>query len=210
MTQLFHQHLEPDPVHAHFLARLPDLQRYAGATCRYADPQRRDDYVAEALAVGYVNCHSLVQRGRAEQVHTRGFLTHAVHAVHNGRHVGSPMASGDVMSERGRFKHGQRVHSLSAMRDGPTSAGSEFPASFEEELADSRTPVPDQVAFRIDFGDWLGGLTRRDRAIVEQLASGQRPGEVARHMHVSSAAVSQRRALWRESWGTLMGEPVTA
>ncbi|MEX0776439.1 MAG: hypothetical protein WD042_12110 [Phycisphaeraceae bacterium] len=199
-----------DPVHAHFLALLPGLHRYAHATCRYRDPNQRDDYIAEAVAAGYVNCRSLVHRGRVEQAHTPGFIAHAVHAVKNGRHVGTAMASRDVMTERGRFRHGRRVYSFCGMCEEQVSPSNRFPLSFEQILADPRTPVPDQAAFRIDFGGWLSRLSPRDQLMIERLAAGDRPGEVARQMQVSPVVVSQRRAKWCRSWRRLMGEGATS
>jgi DNA-binding NarL/FixJ family response regulator len=199
-----------DPVHEHFLAVLPKLQRHAKIHCRYGDPHRRDDDVAEAIATAYVNCHSLVSRGRAEQVHTSGFITYSVQAVKNGRHVGSAMASKDVMSQRGRYRHRRPIHSLHATDDEHASASSRFPVAFEQVLADTRTPVPDQAAFRIDFAEWLASLSERDRLMIEQLATGERANCVARRLKVTPAAVSQHRAKWRSSWQSFIGEAVAA
>ena len=36
----------------------------------------------------------------------------------------------------------------------------------EAIVEDPRTPVPDQVAFRIDFPKWLDGMPRRNRKIA--------------------------------------------
>lgn len=68
---------------------------------------------------------------------------------------------------------------------------------------------PDQAAFRIDFGEWLANLGRRDRLMIEQLAAGERT-IVAKRLKVTPAAVSQHRVKWRSSWLAFIGEAVGA
>lgn len=80
-------------------------------------------------------------------------------------------------------------------------------------VENDRTPVPDQAAFRIDFPQWLGTLSARDRRIVNDLATGERTGDVARKFGVSAGRVSQLRGQLKESWEEFVGDsdaPVTA
>jgi hypothetical protein len=210
MLQLSHVSAPVSEVHSEFLVVLPKLKQHARSQCRYGDQHRRDDDIAEAVATGYVNCHSLVSRGRAKQVHTSGFITYSTQAVKNGRCVGSSMASNDVMSARGRYRHRRQVHSLSSIDQDHCSAPNQFPVAFEQVLADQRTPVPDQAAFRIDFGRWLASLSVRDRHMIEQLATGEQADRVAKQQKVTPAAVSQRRSKLRASWESFIGEPIAA
>ena len=67
-------------------------------------------------------------------------------------------------------------------------------------MADTRTsPVPDIVAFRCDFADWLSSLKRRDRRIAESLALSNRSGEVAKRFKVTTGRISQIRRELAES-----------
>lgn len=77
-------------------------------------------------------------------------------------------------------------------------------------VEDTRTPVPDQVAFRIDFPAWLNSQTKRNRRIVEALAIGDTTGEVARRFTVSSGRISQLRRQFHESWREFHGDTASA
>ncbi len=76
----------------------------------------------------------------------------------------------------------------------------------EAIVEDLRTPVPDQVAFRIDFPAWLGSLSKRDRPIAETLALGHSTGQVAGHFRISPGRVSQIRRELCRSWHQWHGE----
>ena len=80
----------------------------------------------------------------------------------------------------------------------------------EAVVEDSRTPVPDQVAFRIDFSDWLKRQPRRNRRIAEALAVGNATGEVARRFHVTSGRISQLRRQFHRSWQEFQGNAAVA
>ena len=64
----------------------------------------------------------------------------------------------------------------------------------------------DEAIFRVDFADWLGGLPARRRRMAELLAEGLGTGEVALHLGVTPAAVSQARTWLDRSWGQFQGE----
>ena len=77
----------------------------------------------------------------------------------------------------------------------------------EAVVEDTRTtPVPDIVAFRVDFSDWLKSLRRRDRRIAESLALGNRTGDVAKRFKVSAGRVSQLRRELAESLRAFVGD----
>jgi hypothetical protein len=76
-------------------------------------------------------------------------------------------------------------------------------------VIDTRSsPVPEIVAFRCDFSDWLASLPRRDCHIAESLAIGNRTGEVAKQFDVSEGRVSQLRRELAESWWAFVGDEV--
>ena len=67
-------------------------------------------------------------------------------------------------------------------------------------IYDRQTPVPDQVAFRLDFPHWLASQTPRDRQIVERLSLSYSTGDVAKEFRISPARVSQLRRELFDSW----------
>ena len=75
-------------------------------------------------------------------------------------------------------------------------------------VEDHQTPVPDQVAFRIDFPAWLASLSRRDRRLAQELALGHSTRHVANRFHLSDGRVSQKRREFYEYWQAFHGESV--
>ena len=77
----------------------------------------------------------------------------------------------------------------------------------EAVVEDTRNaPVPEIVAFRVDFADWLKSLKRRDRRIAEFLSLGHRTSDAARKFKVSEGRVSQLRRELAESWKAFVGD----
>ena len=74
----------------------------------------------------------------------------------------------------------------------------------------TRSPVDEQAAFRIDFPAWLASLGDRKRRITEDLMLGERTMDVARRHGLSEARISQLRRELSDSWtvfgGYLAGE----
>jgi hypothetical protein len=80
-------------------------------------------------------------------------------------------------------------------------------SSHTEGLRDNtRTPIPDQVSFRIDFPEWLATRTERDRRVVEDLALGHRTRDVAQKYGMSAGRVSQPREQFRRDWRRFVGQ----
>ena len=70
-----------------------------------------------------------------------------------------------------------------------------------EALVDNtRSLIPDQVAFRIDFPRWRRGLGIRNRRVLDALMGGEGTGDVAVRFAMSKARVSQLRREFEESW----------
>jgi DNA-binding NarL/FixJ family response regulator len=81
--------------------------------------------------------------------------------------------------------------------------------SFTSEAAatDSRYPVDRTVQFKMDFIEgWLQEQTKRDRAIIVDLAMGESTGDVARKYGVSDGLISQYRKRFRASWNEYISD----
>ena len=111
----------------------------------------------------------------------------------DGRRVGSGESTRDVLSRRAQRKKQFQVERLDRFDDHENGWR-------EAVVEDPRTPVFDQVCFRIDFPAWLARLSSRDRRIAESLALGNSTKTVARRFRLSAGRVSQLRREFYRSW----------
>ena len=140
----------------------------------------------------------LVEQNRADCAFPTVLARHAVGHVRDGRRIGTPQNSRDLLSRKAQLTKRFSVKQFSCFDRGS------HPWS-EAVLEDDRTPVPEQAAFRIDFPTWLALLSARDRRIAEQLAIGQTTSELAQSLGVSSARISQKRQELHTSWRSVSG-----
>ena len=73
-------------------------------------------------------------------------------------------------------------------------------------VEDKRARVPDQVAAKMDVGDWFATLTKRMKQIARDLAFGFSTSEVAKKYGVTAGRISQMRRLLEESWEEFQGK----
>lgn len=185
----------PEDLHARFLAFLPRIQQHARIVFRDVRcPQRRDDCVQEVVALAWAWYLRLAGRGRDAGDFVGALATFAARAVRSGRQLCGQQPARDVLSPRAQGRHAFAVRGLVC---GDTLAGT--PA--EDALRDNtRSEVPAQVAFRIDFPAWRATLSERDRRLADSLMVGERAGEVARRLGLSPGRVSQIRFEISKSW----------
>lgn len=182
----------------HFLVILPSLQRQFRVTFRHFGPEQRDDAQQEAIANAFVAFARLWQRGRPQSAWAGSLARYAIRHWFAGRRTGTPLNSLDITSPYSRRKHVIMVERIDRFDEADR-------VWRQAALADRRTPVPDQAAFRIDFPEWLRQLSRRDRRIALKLAVGK-TSEVAETFRHSWARVSQLRREFQESWVRFHGE----
>jgi DNA-directed RNA polymerase specialized sigma24 family protein len=184
----------PEPasaLHPRFLLLLPRLVAHGGAYFRHVRcPQKRDDLVAEAVAIAWRWYRLLVQRGRDPHAFAATLVHRALLQARSYRRLCGQHKTKDALSPLAQSRHGFRAC-----------------GAVLEALADnSRTPPPEQAAFRIDFPDWLSTLGEGRRRVALALMSGERPRDVARAEGVSPGRVSQLRAELRDRWLRFCGE----
>jgi DNA-binding NarL/FixJ family response regulator len=187
--------------HSSFLAVMPRVSYLARRRFAYLPREQREDAVAEAIAAGFQAYLSMKRRGRLKLISTVGFARNAVRHVAAGRRVGSSQAGRDVMSDLGRRRHGLGVQSLDAQSADSTDGC----GWLHEAVAAHQTPVPEQVAIRVDGGHWLASLQSRDRQMIEALAAGEMAVKVAKRFGISPARLSQLRKEWADSWAACVG-----
>jgi hypothetical protein len=120
-------------------------------------------------------------------------------AVRAGRRLAGCETGTDVLSPVARVRHGLRVTRLPD--HDRESHRHPLPGELADALADNtRSAVPEQAAFRLDFPRWRASLGRRDRKILDALAGGERTADAARRFKLSPGRISQLRREFEQSW----------
>ncbi len=176
-----------------FMKMLPRIKRQARAAFISMDAEAREDAVSEVVANAMCAYKRLHERGELERAFISALTRYAIAQFHDGRRVGSPQCAGDVYSVRAKRRgNHKRIH---------LGTPSKRVGEWMECLKDNRiTPVPDQVAFRIDFPEWLNSQAPRNKQIAERLSLGFSTGDVATEFELSRGRVSQLRRELSESW----------
>src|SRR3954470_17925736 len=194
----------PQALHAAFLAHvLPRVERHGRVYFRHVRcPDRKEELLAELRGLAWKWYVRLVRRGKDVLAFVSALATFAARAVHSGRRVCGHEKSKDATSPYAQRKHGFAVGKLP---DFSTLNGSPL----EEALQDNTvSPVPEQVAFRLDFPSWLTTLSHRDRNLVTDMGLGERTLDLADQYGCSAGRISQKRRWFAEDWRRFCGEAV--
>ena len=186
--------------HKRLVAMLPTVRRNARLAFRRLDAESREDAVAEVIANVTAAFARLVKLGKAHLAFPTVLTRYAISQFRDGRRVGNRFRISEVLS-----RHAQRKKRFLVERlDHRQKDTGEWNEAIVE---DSRTPVPEQVAFRIDFPRWLAQLTRRNRKIAEALSLGNTTSEVAKRFEMSAGRISQLRKEFYRSWQEFQQDP---
>jgi hypothetical protein len=210
MTQSLAPSTSPssEPLRTGFLALLPKLRTHALIYFRdVACPDTRADKVAETVALAWAWYRRLHKRGKDVARFPMAFVFLVARAVKCGRRLCGQEKRNDVLSLAAQQCRGFRVQSLpSSTRASVDSLyssphGQDAQDAYEELLRDNRqTPVPDQVAFRLDLPCFLRSLSERDRRLAAFLALGHSATRAAAAFGMSPARVTQLRQGWCRQW----------
>lgn len=174
-----------------FMAIFPDLRRLLLWYFRGERPEQRSESVSEAIAFAFKMFKAARESGKDVNVHPLA------------RYAAITVKSGE------RFAGSHRLDATNCRtRRGPRATLCKSLTRAVESLIPDRKshwPVSDQVAFRIDWSQFMGQCSRKDRLAVDLLAAGYRKHEVARHMNVSPSAVSQRTNQLHHRWQAFQG-----
>jgi len=125
-----------------FEAMLPEVCLYAWASFRRLEPEAREEAVQEAVAHALLTYRRLVEQGKADVAYPAVLARCGVLRVKDGRKVVGGQNGRDVLSP-----YCQRRKNIAVERlDRFDKESGEW---IEAIVEDARTPVPDQVAFRI-------------------------------------------------------------
>jgi hypothetical protein len=186
-----------------FEQALPRIQAHAEFAFRFVRcVHRREEYVAESVALAWKWWVRLRERGKNPNEFVSAIAGYATRAAKSGRRLCGHERAKDVVSPVAQRNCGFRVNSLPACS---TLSGNPF----DEALQDNtRTPVDEQVAFRFDFPAWLRTHTDRNRRIIADLMTGERTQDVSRRHGTSPGRVSQLRGEFYHGWHAFLGDLV--
>jgi len=182
-----------------FVAFLPKIEGQARFAFRHSRcAHARADAVAEVVALCWIWFCRLAKRGKDATTFSTTLASFASRQVKSGRSLNGQENSKDILSATARRRRGFAIVRLGG-------AGGSRGAPWQEAVADNtRSPIPEQVAFRQDFPSWLTTLSQRDRTIIEDLTLGHRTLDVARKHGISPARVSQLRREFHQGWGAIL------
>jgi hypothetical protein len=188
-------------LHAAFVALLPRIEQTARISFRHIGcPDRRADAVAETVAVAWHWYRRCADRGNDAGAFVGTLARLAARHVGGGRGLCGQLRATDALSPRAQRRHGFTVAPL------PTGSGTAGTAWDEALHENTRSPVPDQVCFRLDFPRWLRRLAARDRRVARELMAGERAADVARKFGLTKGRVSQLRRAFRRDWEAFGGD----
>jgi hypothetical protein len=191
----------PDSAHDFFLAVvMPAVVRHARVVFRGLGAEAKQEAIAACVACSWVAYCRLIELNKRDIIYPPVLARLSARQVKRGRRVGSKMCVNDVASELCRREKGVVVERL----DRFDSRNNEWR---EAVVVDTKSaPVPDTVAFRIDFADFLKRLSKRDRRICRFLALNHRTLDCARKFSISPGRVAQLRREFASSWAAFRGE----
>jgi hypothetical protein len=182
-----------------FLSMLPQIRKQANFAFRRMPLEAREELVQEVVAQAYALFVRLCQRRKPNLVYPTPLAQFAVRKVRAGRQFGSRANSRDITSPRVGMTKGFTIERLDRFN--------QRTGQWREALVEDRTAGPAETAVaRIDWGDWLGSLSPRQRKIASVLATGEATGVAAHKFRLSPARISQMRVWFRESWERFHGE----
>ncbi|HWA99978.1 MAG TPA: hypothetical protein VG713_15875 [Pirellulales bacterium] len=162
---------------------LPRIRRRAAYAFRYEfNRDDFDDRVAETIAIAFKFYSRLITTGRASRVYICPLIDFSIREVLKGRRA----ASSNKTRRNDDVNWRAVRHSLND-------------ETFVSHLVGYRGRIPDRVALKIDFNEWVKTLSPRDRRFVELLATGDTLAEAGAKVGiVETSARNLRRELCRE------------
>ena len=192
---------KPVPAwHAKLLAMLPTIIRVAKRAFRSYPPEAKQEAVQNVVANTCAAVAGLAKRGKLDLAYPTVLAKFGIRQTLDHRKTGSSLNIKDVLSKYCQEHKGVVVERIDRFND--------LEDCWEEAVVqDTRNaPVPEVVAFRVDFRNWLKSLHPRDRKVARYLSLGHRTADAARKFKVSAGRISQLRRELAQSWGRFVGD----
>jgi|tagenome__1003787_1003787.scaffolds.fasta_scaffold20958084_1 hypothetical protein len=176
-----------------FLRMLPELQGWLRFTFRYLRREAREEAVEEGVVHCLLSYARLFEQGKTASLTPSTLAWYSSRNVKRGRPAVGRMNRRDPLSRYAQL--GNRIH--------VESVHSRW---MDMMVEDTRAPVLDQVAAKMDVEAWFATLTRRMRQIAKDLSFGCSTSEVARTHRVTTGRISQLRRSLEMSWDLFQQE----
>jgi hypothetical protein len=201
-------------LQAAFSRLLPRIRRHAEFAFRNVRCENaRADFVAETVGLAWKTYLILARRGRDAGAFVTPLARRCARAVKNGRRLHRAESGQDALALSARRRCGFTVESLPSSTALPheglhgVAHGQNRLDAFEERLCDNtQTPVPEQVALRLDFPAWCRTQPERTRRILGGMLAGERTRDLSQKFGISPACVSQLRRQLHNDWARFCGE----
>jgi hypothetical protein len=189
------------PSYPEFERALPRIRLHAEIAFRHVPCRgRREDCVAEVIALSWSWWLALCRRKKEPQTFVSAIATYAARAVRSGRRLCGQERARDALSPWAQHRAGFTVRSL-------PDRSSLAAGLLAEALCDNTQTAPDeQAAFRLDFPAWLAAQSGRHRRIILDLMAGEGTAEVSRRHGTTPGRISQLRRAYRQDWQAFIGE----
>ena len=186
--------------HAKLLAMLPTIIRYAKRAFRSYDPEARQEALQNVVANTTAAVAGLAKRGKLDLAYPTVLAKFGIRRTLDNRKTGSSLNIKDVLSKYCQEHKGVMVERLDKFNE-------QEDCWKEAVVQDTRSlPVPEVVAFRVDFKDWLKSLTPRDRKVAQYLSLGHRTADAAHKFKVTPSRIAHLRRELAESWRKFLGD----
>ena len=186
--------------HAKLLAMLPTIIRYAKRAFRTYDPEARQEALQNVIANTTAAVAGLAKRGKLDLAYPTVLAKFGIRQTLDNRKTGSSLNIKDVLSKYCQEHKGVMVERLDKFNE-------EEDCWKEAVVQDTRSlPVPEVVAFRVDFKDWLKSLHPRDRKVAQYLSLGHHTADAARRFKVTPSRIAHLRRELAESWRRFVGD----
>jgi hypothetical protein len=189
-------------LQSRFLTILPRIKNHARIYFRHQRCGfKKADCISETIALAWKWLVRLAEKGKDATKFPSALATLAARAVRSGRRVYGQNKSNDAMNE-----HAQQRHSFTVDKLPDFSTLSSNP--YQEALIDNTvSPVPDQVALRMDWPAWLKTRTHKDRDLIADMARRERTKDLSEKFKLSQGRISQLRSQYHEDWERYCAEP---
>ena len=148
-----------------FVLIIPVIREHARFSFRKKNPEEKEELIEECLANAFRAYTRLIELGKQDMIYPTVLAKFAVKQVISGRRVGGSLNSDDILSRYAQLRRDITIKRLD--RYDP-----EEKIWKEAVVEDTETPIPEQVAFRVDFPAWLQLYQPSKRRVAEALALG--------------------------------------
>jgi hypothetical protein len=189
-----------EAIKARFAEQYPRIHRIATLQHRRLHGDKRDDAVADTIALAWKAYRKLAMEGRDPDRLLGSIVRYSAGHVRAGQLLGGKPRVNDVLSRLSRGRHGYFVTSL------PSSEEEEAAPEAHAALRHRGAGPAEEAACRVDYADWLATLNEKQRALAEDLASELTITEAAARRGVSHAAVQDMRKTLVRKWDEREGK----